>query len=191
MRRVLNFGFLLIFFLTSYLYNEKLRRDIEKSERKIKYELEIKRTQKPIPENYEEITIYYPNETLNKMLVSKEKIKEEKDLRDKLNSILKIIKEKTENKIYYTEDKSLEFMSEYLEIENVYFDNGALYIDFNMDFRRYFITKEHELYFTYSIVNSLVGINKIERVKFLILGKEINELKFYKLDNFLFKYEKI
>ena len=125
------------------------------------------------------------------MLVSKEKIKEEKDLRDKLNSILKIIKEKTENKIYYTEDKSLEFMSEYLEIENVYFDNGALYIDFNMDFRRYFITKEHELYFTYSIVNSLVGINKIERVKFLILGKEINELKFYKLDNFLFKYEKI
>ncbi len=191
MRRVLNFSFLLIFFLTNYLYNEKLRRDIEKSERKIKYELEIKRTQKPIPENYEEITIYYPNETLNKMLVSKEKIKEEKDLRDKLNSILKIIKEKTENKIYYTEDKSLEFMSEYLEIENVYFDNGALYIDFNMDFRRYFITKEHELYFTYSIVNSLVGINKIERVKFLILGKEINELKFYKLDNFLFKYEKI
>ena len=191
MRRVLNFSFLLIFFLTSYLYNEKLRRDIEKSERKIKYELEIKRTQKPIPENYEEITIYYPNETLNKMLVSKEKIKEEKDLRDKLNSILKIIKEKTENKIYYTEDKSLEFMSEYLEIENVYFDNGALYIDFNMDFRRYFITKEHELYFTYSIVNSFVGINKIERVKFLILGKELNELKFYKLDNFLFKYEKI
>lgn len=191
MRRVLNFSFLLIFFLTSYLYNEKLRRDIEKSERKIKYELEIKRTQKPIPENYEEITIYYPNETLNKMLVSKEKIKEEKDLRDKLNSILKIIKEKTENKIYYTEDKSLEFMSEYLEIENVYFDNGALYIDFNMDFRRHFITKEHELYFTYSIVNSFVGINKIERVKFLILGKEINELKFYKLDNFLFKYEKI
>ena len=35
MRRVLNFSFLLIFFLTSYLYNEKLRRDIEKSERKI------------------------------------------------------------------------------------------------------------------------------------------------------------
>ena len=191
MRRVLNFGFLLIFFLTSYLYNEKLRRDIEQSERKIKYELEIKRTQKPIPENFEEIIVYYPNETLSKMLISKEKIKEEKDLRDKLNNILEIIKEKTKDRIYYTEDKKLEFMSEYLEVENVYFDNETLYIDFNMDFRRDFITKEHELYFTYSIVNSFVGIDKIKKIKFLILGKEINELKFYKLNDFLYKYEKI
>lgn len=191
MRRVLNFGFLLIFFLTSYLYNEKLRRDIEQSERKIKYELEIKRTQKPVPENFEEIVVYYPNETLNKMLISKEKIKEEKDLRDKLNNILEIIKEKTKDRIYYTEDKKLEFMSEYLEVENVYFDNETLYIDFNMDFRRDFITKEHELYFTYSIVNSFVGIDKIKKIKFLILGKEINELKFYKLNDFLYKYEKI
>lgn len=191
MRRVLNFGFLLIFFLTSYLYNEKLRRNIEQSERKIKYELEIKRTQKPIPENFEEIIVYYPNETLNKMLISKEKIKEEKDLRDKLNNILEIIKEKTKDRIYYTEDKKLEFMSEYLEVENVYFDNETLYIDFNMDFRRDFITKEHELYFTYSIVNSFVGIDKIKKIKFLILGKEINELKFYKLNDFLYKYEKI
>jgi len=191
LRRVLNFGFLLIFFLTSYLYNEKLRRDIEQSERKIKYELEIKRTQKPIPENFEEIIVYYPNETLSKMLISKEKIKEEKDLRDKLNNILEIIKEKTKDRIYYTEDKKLEFMSEYLEVENVYFDNETLYIDFNMDFRRDFITKEHELYFTYSIVNSFVGIDKIKKIKFLILGKEINELKFYKLNDFLYKYEKI
>lgn len=191
MRRVLNFGFLLIFFLTSYLYNEKLRRDIEQSERKIKYELEIKRTQKPVPENFEEIIVYYPNETLNKMLISKEKIKEEKDLRDKLNNILEIIKEKTKDRIYYTEDKKLEFMSEYLEVENVYFDNETLYIDFNMDFRRDFITKEHELYFTYSIVNSFVGIDKIKKIKFLILGKEINELKFYKLNDFLYKYKKI
>lgn len=191
MRRVLNFGFLLVFFLTSYLYNEKLRRDIEKSERKIKYELEVKRTKKPISSNYKEVTVYYPNETLTKMLVLKEKIEEEKDLRDRLNGILEIIRKNTDNKIYYAEDKSLEFMPEYLEIENVYFDNGTLYVDFNMDFRRYFITKEHELYFTYSIVNSFVGIDKIERVKFLILGKEINELKFYKLNNFLFKYEKI
>lgn len=191
MRRVLNFGFLLIFFLTSYLYNEKLRRDIEKAERKINYELEVKRTQKPIPEILEEIKVYYPNETLDKMLVSKEKIKEEKDLKDKLNKVLEIIREKTKNKIYYTEDKKIEFMSEYLEIDNIYFDNGALYIDFNMDFRRDFITREHELYFTYSIVNSFVGINKVKKIKFLILGKEINELKFYKLNDFLFKYEKI
>lgn len=191
MRRVLNFGFLLIFFLTSYLYNEKLKRGIEKSERKIKYELEMKKAQKPTRDSYEEVNVYYPNETLNKMLVSKEQIKKEKDLRDKLNSILKIIKEKTKDKISYSEEQKLEFMSEYLEIENVYLDDGALYIDFNMDFRRYFVSKEHELYFTYSIVNSFVGNNNIEKIKFLILGKEIDELKFYKLNNFLFKYEKI
>ncbi len=191
MRRVLNFGFLLIFFLTSYLYNEKLKRGIEKSERKIKYELEMKKAQKPTRDSYEEVYVYYPNETLNKMLVSKEHIKKEKDLRDKLNSILKIIKEKTKDKISYSEEQKLEFMSEYLEIENVYLDDGALYIDFNMDFRRYFVSKEHELYFTYSIVNSFVGNNNIEKIKFLILGKEIDELKFYKLNNFLFKYEKI
>ena len=191
MRRVLNFGFLLIFFLTSYLYNEKLKRDIEQSERKIKYELEIKNAQKPIPEKFEEIKVYFPNENLSKMLVSKVKINEKRDLRDRLNSILKIIREKTKDGIYYTEDKKIEFMSEYLEIENVYLDDGALYIDFNMDFRRDFITKEHELYFTYSIVNSFVGIEKIKKIKFLIFGKEINELKFYKLNDFLYKYEKI
>ena len=191
MRRVLNFGFLLIFFLTSYLYNEKLKRDIEQSERKIKYELEIKNAQKPITEKFEEIKVYFPNENLSKMLVSKVKINEKRDLRDRLNSILKIIREKTKDGIYYTEDKKIEFMSEYLEIENVYLDDGALYIDFNMDFRRDFITKEHELYFTYSIVNSFVGIEKIKKIKFLIFGKEINELKFYKLNDFLYKYEKI
>lgn len=191
MRRVLNFGFLLIFVLTSYLYNEKLKRGIEKSERKIKYELEMKKAQKPATDSYEEVSVYYPNETLNKMLVSKEHIKKEKDLRDRLNSILKLIKEKTKDRISYSEKQKLEFMSEYLEIENVYLDDGALYIDFNMDFRRYFVSKEHELYFTYSIVNSFVGNNNIEKIKFLILGKEVDELKFYKLNNFLFKYEKI
>ena len=153
--------------------------------------MENKKTQKTIPEKFEEIKVYFPNENLSKMLVSKVKINEKRDLRDRLNSILKIIREKTKDGIYYTEDKKIEFMSEYLEIENVYLDDGALYIDFNMDFRRDFITKEHELYFTYSIVNSFVGIEKIKKIKFLIFGKEINELKFYKLNDFLYKYEKI
>ena len=63
LRRVLNFGFLLIFVLTSYLYNEKLKRGIEKSERKIKYELEMKKAQKPATDSYEEVSVYYPNET--------------------------------------------------------------------------------------------------------------------------------
>lgn len=191
MRRVLNFGFLLVFFLVSFFYNQKLKNDIKKAEEKIRYELELKKTQKSPYEKPENIKVYYPNENLSKMLITNVGIKNEIDRKDKFNNILKIIKEKTKDKVYYAKDKKMEFIPENLEIENIYLDKGELYVDFNMDFRHYMLTKEHEVFFTYSIVNSFIGLEDIRKIKFLILGKEIKELKFYKIEDFLFKYEKI
>lgn len=189
MRRILNFLLLVIFFLTSFLYNNNLKWEMKAAQNKINYLSSQSKKKVVIPQESEEIIYYYPNDTLNQMLKTKEKIPLVKDTKEKLNLILGFIKEKTGINTKYNKNNSFVFMDKYLEVENVYYNKGILYIDFNMDFRKEFIDKKHELYFTYSIVNSFTEIKGVEKIKFLILGKEVNEFKYYKLENFLHKYD--
>lgn len=189
MRRIINFTLLLIFFLTSYYYNYSLKKSIELAENRIKTQkLEREKTFVP-PEKDEELIFYYPNANFTELLTDKVKIKKGSDLRYKLNSILVAQKEKTKDIKKYNDKESFVFIDEYLEVENFYLHNGILYVDFNLDFRTGFFDKKHELYFTYSLVNSFVEIEGIEKIKFLILGKEVNEFKYYKLNDFLYKYD--
>lgn len=189
MRRIINFTLLLIFFLTSYYYNYSLKKNIELAENRIKTQkLEREKTFVP-PEKDEELILYYPNANFTELLSDKVKIKKGSDLRYKLNSILVAQKEKTKDIKKYNDKESFVFIDEYLEVENFYLHNGILYVDFNLDFRTGFFDKKHELYFTYSLVNSFVEIEGIEKIKFLILGKEVNEFKYYKLNDFLYKYD--
>lgn len=188
MRRILNFFFLLVFFLTSFFYNEKLKFDMKAAQNKIDYLSAQAKKEVVKTEVLEEVIYYYPNENLTEFIKDKNNILQVKDTKEKLNLILGFIKEKTEKNIKYNEISNFKFMDKYLEIENVYYDKGILYIDFNMDFRKEFLDKKHELYFVYSIVNSFTEIKGVEKIKFLILGKEINEFKYYKIENFLYKY---
>lgn len=189
MRRIINFTLLLIFFLTSYYYNYNLKKNIELAENNMRTQkLEKEKTYIP-PEKEEELIFYYPNEMFTELLVDKVKVPKGSDLRYKLNSILFAQKEKTKNIKKYNDKEDFVFIDEYLEIENFYLHNGILYVDFNLDFRSGFFDKKHELYFTYSIVNSFVEIEGVEKIKFLILGKEVNEFKYYDLNDFLYKYD--
>lgn len=189
MRRIINFTLLLIFFLTSYYYNYNLKKNIELAENNMRTQkLEKEKTYIP-PEKEEELIFYYPNEMFTELLVDKVKVSKGSDLRYKLNSILFAQKEKTKNIKKYNDKEDFVFIDEYLEIENFYLHNGILYVDFNLDFRSGFFDKKHELYFTYSIVNSFVEIEGVEKIKFLILGKEVNEFKYYDLNDFLYKYD--
>lgn len=189
MRRIINFTLLLMFFLTSYYYNYSLKKNIELAENRIKTQkLEREKTFVP-PEKDEELLFYYPNESFTELLSDKVKIRKGSDLRYKLNSILAAQKEKTKDIKKYNDKESFVFIDEYLEVENFYLHNGILYVDFNLDFRNGFFDKKHELYFTYSLVNSFVEIEGIDKIKFLILGKEVNEFKYYKLNDFLYKYD--
>lgn len=189
MRRIINFTLLLIFFLTSYYYNYSLKKSIELAENSIKTQkLEREKTFVP-PEKDEELIFYYPNANFTELLTDKVEIKKGSDLRYKLNSILVAQKEKTKDIKKYNDKEGFVFIDEYLEVENFYLHNGILYVDFNLDFRTGFFDKKHELYFTYSLVNSFVEIEGIEKIKFLILGKEVNEFKYYKLNDFLYKYD--
>lgn len=189
MRRIINFTLLLMFFLTSYYYNYSLKKNIELAENRIKTQkLEREKTFVP-PEKDEELLFYYPNESFTELLSDKVKIRKGSDLRYKLNSILAAQKEKTKDIKKYNDKESFVFIDEYLEVENFYLHNGILYVDFNLDFRNVFFDKKHELYFTYSLVNSFVEIEGIDKIKFLILGKEVNEFKYYKLNDFLYKYD--
>lgn len=178
-----------MFFLTSYYYNYSLKKNIELAENRIKTQkLEREKTFVP-PEKDEELLFYYPNESFTELLSDKVKIRKGSDLRYKLNSILAAQKEKTKDIKKYNDKESFVFIDEYLEVENFYLHNGILYVDFNLDFRNGFFDKKHELYFTYSLVNSFVEIEGIDKIKFLILGKEVNEFKYYKLNDFLYKYD--
>jgi len=189
LRRIINFTLLLMFFLTSYYYNYSLKKNIELAENRIKTQkLEREKTFVP-PEKDEELLFYYPNESFTELLSDKVKIRKGSDLRYKLNSILAAQKEKTKDIKKYNDKESFVFIDEYLEVENFYLHNGILYVDFNLDFRNVFFDKKHELYFTYSLVNSFVEIEGIDKIKFLILGKEVNEFKYYKLNDFLYKYD--
>ncbi len=189
MRRIINFTLLLIFFLTSYYYNYNLKKNIELAENNMRTQkLEKEKTYIP-PEKEEELIFYYPNEMFTELLVDKVKVPKGLGLRYKLNSILFAQKEKTKNIKKYNDKEDFVFIDEYLEIENFYLHNGILYVDFNLDFRSGFFDKKHELYFTYSIVNSFVEIEGVEKIKFLILGKEVNEFKYYDLNDFLYKYD--
>lgn len=189
MRRILNFSFLLIFFLTSYFYNYNLKKNIELAEVNIRAQKkEIEKNYIP-PEMDEDIIYYYPNEQFTELLKDTIKVPKELDVKDRLSIILAAQKEKTKEILKYNNIENFVFIDQYLEIENAYVFRGALYIDFNFDFRKNFIDKKHELYFTYSIVNSALELGALEKVKFLILGREINALKFYKLDDFLYKYD--
>ncbi len=189
MRRIINFSLLLIFFFTSYYYNNSLKKSIELAENNIRAQkLEVEKNYIP-PEKDEELIFYYPNEMFTELLSDKVKIRKGSDLRYKLNSILAAQKEKTKDIKKYNDKESFVFIDEYLEVENFYLHNGILYVDFNLDFRSGFFDKKHELYFTYSLVNSFVEIEGIDKIKFLILGKEVNEFKYYDLNDFLYKYD--
>ena len=172
----------------SYLYNNNLKFQIKAAENRVKLQKERAEKIYVEPSIEEEVIFYYPNETLTELIREKTKLPKVKDTREKLNLILGFIKEKTKDLKKYNNSNDFKFMDSYLEIENVYYDKGILYIDFNEDFRKEIVDKRHEIYLTYAIVNSFMEIKGIEKIKFLILGKEVNELKYYKLDNFLYKY---
>lgn len=188
MRRILSFVFLVGFFLISYLYNNNLKFQIKAAENRVKLQKERAEKKYVEPSIEEEVFFYYPNDSLTELIREKTKLPKVKDTREKLNFILGFIKEKTKDLKKYNNSSDFKFIDSYLEIENVYYDKGILYIDFNEDFRKEIVDKRHEIYLTYTIVNSFMEIKGIEKIKFLILGKEVNELKYYKLDNFLYKY---
>ena len=189
MRRVLKFVFLINFFLIAFFYNYKLKEKLKFNENQEKSKKIFEQKNIIKPQEKEIIKFYYPNENLTKLLVGKTYINKNMELKEKLNLILKLIREKT--KLNIKNQENINFLDEYLEIENVYLDNGDLYVDFNLDFRNDFIDKNHELYFTYSLVNSFSEILGINRIKFLIFGREIKELKYYNLNDFLHKYNGI
>lgn len=188
MRRILSFVFLGTFFLISFLYNNNLKFQIKVAENRVKLQRERAEKKYVAPEIDEQVVFYYPNETLTELIRGEAKLPKVKDTREKLNLILGFIKGKTEGIVKYSSVTNFKFMDKYLEVESVYYDKGILYIDFSEDFRKELLDKRHELYFTYAIVNSFSEIKGVEKIKFLILGKEVNELKYYKLDNFLYKY---
>jgi len=171
LRRILSFVFLVTFFLLSYLYNNNLKFQIKVAENRVKLQKERAEKKYVEPSIEEEVVFYYPNDSLTELIGEKTKLPKVKDTREKLNLILGFIKEKTKNLSKYNNATNFEFMDTYLEIENVYYDKGILYIDFNGDFRKEIVDKRHEIYLTYAIVNSFMEIKGIEKIKFLILGK--------------------
>lgn len=178
-----------MFFLISFMYHDNLKWQIKEAENRVNLQRERAKKELIIPNVEEEIIFYYPNSQFTELLKEKVKLEKVRDTREKLNFIIKNIKNKTETLTKYGEIKNFKFLDKDLEVENVYYDKGILYVDFNMDFRNELVDKKHEAYLTYSLVNSFFEVKGVEKVKFLILGKEVNELKYYKLDSFLYKYD--
>lgn len=181
---------MILFVLITGIYYNKLNRQYKDTQSKILRESQ-KQKSKINVEEFEEVVIYFPNVKFDDFEKSKEKILKEEDLKEKLNIILELIKEKTKNNINNSENKNLKFMDDNLQVENAYLDKEDLYVDFNMDFRKDFVDKNYEAYFVYSLVNSFTELPKIKRVKFIILGEEVKVLKFFIINGFFEKYKKI
>ena len=131
----------------------------------------------------EEIVIYIPNESCNCLELLECVMDGDLDKRERVEFVFECIKENSKG-----------FLGENVKLLNVYFEREKLYLNFNDKIRHKMKSSEEELTIIYSIVNSMVELDGIKEVKFLVEDREVKKMcgridtnKFFKKDSLLIR----
>ncbi len=136
----------------------------------------------------EALTIYVPTESGESLESKQVEIVVGDTQEERVKMIFDALKENLAYKISYTDEEGkvveVPFLSEEVQLMDVYIDGRDIYLNMNYHFRENMKTISQEIFVIYSIVNTLTEDGRYRRVKFLVNDKEVEQLNFYKLSEF-------
>ena len=128
------------------------------------------------------VTIYVPNEEVTK-LIPLDVVIDKGSFEEEATSIFIQLKKNSNYEIKGSDGENIPFFDDNIKLLNTYIIGDKLYLNISSDIKDVLHSKEQELLFLYTLVNSYTDIEGINRVKILINDAEVKKLKWYSLKN--------